>query len=620
MFDVFYMGTDPGLFAHEQLARSLEHAQSMSRTRYFWIVNNLCDYSNFDFTWEPVPWQAHQRHAWASQWQKDCGTYLVPKAGFADTNYHCDVVPVCADMSKWTVPTAVADFDYSWHPDATEPPYHYVFGTQWQKTGGPEYRMPGATEVKYVTQVRATTRATAAVAYVIDHIDGNASQVADQISIPVARVLRYFDNYKDTLLRLTKSIPEDQEYVWICSSVCDYTSFDFSWHPKLWQSHMLHVFASNNQKFGDTFFMHVPTFKQKIDQIELLDWYDLNFVTEISVPRRAMPVVQHTGDTHVDAVQTMSWSGPLAVFTNRSIGTAVLPTVPLWREKTKTVVPLDPAASVVIVPRPAVSYVKTQLYDYPHIDRTCRNTLTSLPLDIVFIANGESNAEANWHHLSQCVTHRPNRLTRVDNVPGRAAAYRAAAQASSTAWFFAVFAKLEVSAEFDWAWQPDCLQQPKHYIFHAHNPVTGLEYGHMAMIAYNCKLTLSNPAQGLDFTLEQPHEVVPILSGTARYADDPWTAWRTAFREAVKLRQNLPNIESQYRLNRWLASGTGPMAAWSQQGARDGVAYYEAVSGDFASLRRTYEWSWLADYLYCQHKLSPDQLCSLLPSPTVQGR
>ena len=50
-------------------------------------------------------------------------------------------------------------------------------------------------------------------------------------------------------------------------------------------------------------------------------------------------------------------------------------------------------------------------------------------------------------------------------------------------------------------WQPDRLQQAKHYIFHAHNPVNGLQYGHMAMIAYNKKLVMTNSAEGLDFTL-----------------------------------------------------------------------------------------------------------------------
>jgi hypothetical protein len=60
-----------------------------------------------------------------------------------------------------------------------------------------------------------------------------------------------------------------------------------------------------------------------------------------------------------------------------------------------------------------------------------------------------------------------------------------------------VFAKLEVSSMFDWSWQPDRLQEPKHYIFHALNPVNGLEYGHQAMIAYNKKLVLANTAPRL---------------------------------------------------------------------------------------------------------------------------
>ena len=90
MFDVFYSGIRPNLFAHEQAADSLEHARKLSRTRYFWWVNYLTDYTGFDFLWEPVPWQAHQRHAWPSQWQKDSGTYLVPKSNYTETNYRTD--------------------------------------------------------------------------------------------------------------------------------------------------------------------------------------------------------------------------------------------------------------------------------------------------------------------------------------------------------------------------------------------------------------------------------------------------------------------------------------------------------------------------------------------------
>ena len=137
----------------------------------------------------------------------------------------------------------------------------------------------------------------------------------------------------------------------VCSSVCDYTNFDFSWHPETWQSTMLHVFASDNEKFGDTFYMHVPTFADRAEKKELLEWYSVNYVPRKSVPRRPLPVIKHTDDTHVEAIKTQVWPGPLAVFQTTSTmnrNSHTLPTVPLWREKTKTVVPCSPGASVVI--------------------------------------------------------------------------------------------------------------------------------------------------------------------------------------------------------------------------------------------------------------------------------
>jgi hypothetical protein len=202
-----------------------------------------------------------------------------------------------------------------------------------------------------------------------------------------------------------------------------------------------------------------------------------------------------------------------------------------------------------------------------------------------------------------------NKVHMVSGVKGRVAAYHAAARASTTPLFFAVFAKLEVDAKFDWTWQPDRMQQPKHYIFHAGNPVNGLVYGHQAMIAYNKKLALENTGVGLDFTLDQAHEVVPILSGTANYAESPWMAWRTAFREALKLRASLPNVENEYRLNVWLKEDSGTIANghWSHKGAQDAVEYYEEVKGDPTELRKSYEWDWLASYAFVKRSLTPDQ-------------
>lgn len=674
MFDIFYIGTKPNLFEHEREVQSLEQAQSLCRTRFFWLVNYLLDYSGFDFLWEPVPWEAHQRHAWPSQHQPDSGTYLVPKQGFTDTNFHRKIIVSKPHEKYWQIPPGIdqTNFDWSWHPNYSEPPYVYQFGTQWQKTGGPTYIAPNATETKYVDTVRAikiepdncwhvpegantetfdwtwhpdatedpyiyqfgtqhqrtggpqyvvpgasdikfvdqiklTTAGVATAIIEIDHLDGHVGKIPN-----VTKTVRYFDNYRDTLLRIAKSLDGQHEFVWVCSSVCDYKDFDFTWHPEVWQSSMLHVFASGDQKFGDTFFIHVPSFAKNVSQFQLLEWYNVNFIISKPVPRRLMPVIKHTQDSHVDVVKDSNFTAPLALFSVEPHIDQAMVTVPLWREEVKTITPISHGATAVIVPRAAVGHIQTQLYDYVNIDKT-KIMLKSQPLDIVFIENGEPNAEhnRNWLHRHLELTNMRNKVHVVAGINGRVAAYHAAARVSTTAWFFAVFAKLEVNPKFDWNWQPDRLQQAKHYIFHARNPVNGLEYGHQAMIAYNRNLTLNNPGVGLDFTLDSLHEVVPILSGIAYFNHTPWMSWRTAFREALKLRASLPDVENEYRLNKWLNFDNTDQhivnESWSRWGAEDAVEYYDSVNGNFEDLKKSYEWQWLASYAFVKRGLTPDQ-------------
>jgi hypothetical protein len=61
--------------------------------------------------------------------------------------------------------------------------------------------------------------------------------------------------------------------------------------------------------------------------------------------------------------------------------------------------------------------------------------------------------------------------------------------------------------------------------------------------------------------------------------------WRTAFREALKLRASLPDVENEHRLNRWLKVDTID-GQWSRKGAEDAVEYYEAVAGDPTALKK----------------------------------
>ena len=572
--------------------------------------SSLTDYRyTFDYSWRPDPGDPPYRYVFGNQWHSaevmPTVQWLHPMATEQSPTKYVDAprAILAENHTLWSVPEHVdtTDIDFSWVPDPGEPPYIYQFATQHQKTGGPRYIVPGATEIKYVDMMRAEVKRDAAPIFEIDHLDGNAGQIPNTV-----RKIRYFDNYRDTLIRLAKSLLGEYEHVWVCSSICDYSSFDFSWHPETWQRTMLHVFSSNGQKFGDTFYMHVPTFAERAEKKQLLEWYSVNYVPRKSVPRRPMPVIEHSEDSHVDVIKNTDWTGPLALFTVNG-KPMTQPTVPLWRAETKTIVPLSAGASAVIVPKTARGSIKTQLYDYPYIDKTDRKRLGDQPLDIVFIENGETNASNNFGHLLNLTMNRPNQLHKVSGINGRVAAYHAAAEKSTTPWFFAVFAKLTVEADFDWTWQPDRMQQPKHYIFHAKNPCNGLVYGHQAMIAYNRELVLNNPGVGLDFTLDSAHEVVPVLSGVANYTETAWSAWRTAFRECVKLYASFPDVESEHRLNVWCDRGDGKNGDWSRWGAEDACEYFESVGGDPAELRKSYDWAWLASYAFMKRSLTPDQ-------------
>ena len=267
---------------------------------------------------------------------------------------------------------------------------------------------------------------------------------------------------------------------------------------------------------------------------------------------------------------------------------------PLWSKR--AFYSFNDAGSISIAPRDVQAHLGKQIYDYPYIIKQKQPYLTPDLLDIIYISNGEPDAEQWYEHLVNVCG---REVKRVKDVTGRALAYKAAAELSATPWFFTVFAKLEVLPEFDWSWQPDWLQEPKHYIFHSRNPVNGLEYGHMGVIAYNKQLVLETDDWGLDFTLSRAHAVIPRVSAVAHYNTTPELTWRTAFRESIKLKDDVVktgSVESSYRLDTWLTVGNGDYAEFSILGAEDAVDYYNKVNGDYTELMRSFEWAWLREY------------------------
>ena len=188
---------------------------------------------------------------------------------------------------------------------------------------------------------------------------------------------------------------------------------------------------------------------------------------------------------------------------------------------------------------------------------------------------------------------------RVDKVDGRVASQHAAANISNTPWYFVVNGKLRVNENFDFSWQPDVLKSRRHYIFRATNILNGLEYGHMAIVANNKKLTLNTVVRGLDFTMDSKTEVLDINCGVGMYNTSIWDTWRTAFREALKLKayaERYRDMEAMSRLQTWLTVGDERYGEYSIKGAKDAVMYYESVDGEAEKLMLTYDWAWIKTY------------------------
>jgi len=604
MFDVFYYGPKPNLFEFEQPAADLDDAASKCRTGHYWYIYGGNDYSNFDFSFVPAPWESTHLHVFPSQHQRNGDVYLANAETVSNREWHFrkeQSVIRKADKSVWIVPDGVddKDFDYSWHPDRTEPDYEYRFGTQWQREGGPMY--PGKAGVKYMLDQKIKAGATQI--FYMDFMNGTISRHQFEYlrtKHPTIKSTRYVHDHLNVFKRIMNLATT--EYVWIISSICDYTQFDFTWHPAEAQKEMIHVFPSGVQQRGDTFYIHVPSFRQQMIELDLLDWFNvINYCDDQSVRRFDMPTHEYKSDDLVSEIKNYNFDFPYAFFTNqKDINVVADPC--LWAEKDRAIERCSKSGATCIVPRDAKAHIKTQVYDYPYLETSAfqineyYNSRDFPDIEVMFVSNGEPMEQQHYEHL----VYSSNRDIRwIRNVNGRTAAIRKAAEESTTPWFFLVPAKLKVKIDFDWWWLPDYYQGPKHYVFTAHNPVNGLEYGHQAMVAYNKNLVLQTTDPGIDFTLSQAHEVVPISSGVAEFNTDPWTTWRTAFREVVKLKHYMavdPTLETEHRLHTWCTVASGPNAEWCLRGAKDATEYYTAVGGDYNEILKTYNWDWLDAY------------------------
>mgnify|MGYP003646789188 CR=1 FL=1 len=657
----------PGSFPKYTIATTLNDLIRQHPNETFWALNPDLNYSNFDFNWHPTIEQAMYIHAFGSNDSIDTQTFFVNgemvAKGYTDINYVNDVaVDISADLdifyidrgnsdansrfaalknrfptiqktrylnswiatinrcikkatSKlcWIVDSQLdySEFEFKFYPSTWQMKMVHVFGTQWSHWGT-TFLINVATfsqdskhfeliehmpTLNFVKKYRAKALDCVHDVYVIDF--GN-KELADVVTSLTDRgiaptVIPYKNSYFDTLKELVTTLPQKKEdQVWICSSICDYSTFDFTYICDPFAKTQLHTFPSNKQKYGDTFLVDINAFRAALIDIDTLqDYPKVNFNNTLRVTRKPAPIVI-SEDTHLSAVNN-TFDFPYALFKtadNQHIAYTDSEPISVWDGKTMPIKICSAGGTQIMVPKNARTRIRKEFYDYPHIV-TAAPLIKSMNMDVVFISNGEPDAEKRYELLKS----RVKTAQWVNGVKGRENAIKKAVEIASTDWVLVVPGKIEIDSNFDLDWQPDRMQEAKHYIFYATNPVNNLCYGHMAPVMYNKRLVLETIEYGLDFTMSKPHAIVQQNAGVARFNLSPITTWRTAFREVVKLKVNaetdIYDFESVERLKTWLTTATGENGEYSLAGAAAGIDYYNEVSGDISKLQASFDWDWL---------------------------
>ena len=414
-----------------------------------------------------------------------------------------------------------------------------------------------------------------------------------QWSSPLAnsRVVPFVESYFNVIKSCINDIRT--EYFWVFPSFMSVKQIDFDFIPEQFEKDQIHVWYSGHPKAGhnkEGNVLLIPTkqFKEQMKDLKFLrDYKDINYheINDLWYP----PLTRFNYKLY-DIVN--EYNGYEQKFykwmVNKDLYGIKLPNFfPSFWEDEKLYA-FGKTKDIMLVPYK--ENIK-QFYDFDRIVYSEEFEYNIKPMDIVFISYDEPKAEERFKKLKS----KYPRAKWCKGIKGRTQAYHAAANLSETDYFFAVFPTIELDDSFDFTFQPDRMKHPCHYIFHAKNPVTGLEYGHRAVILYNKNLCLSTTHPNLDFTLSQPHTVIPQLCGISYFNQTPEISWRVAFREVLKLCEMKSTVESKYRLKKWCELGKGQYALLVQKGALDAVEYYKEVNGDKSALMLSYELEWLKE-------------------------
>jgi hypothetical protein len=215
------------------------------------------------------------------------------------------------------------------------------------------------------------------------------------------------------------------------------------------------------------------------------------------------------------------------------------------------------------------------------------------PYDVVFISYNEPNADANWERLSTLVP----TAQRVHGIKGIHQAHKTAASLVETTMFFVVDGDAIIEDSFNFELLLPDYDEDTVCVWNSINPINGLTYGYGGVKLLPTELTRTMDVTTTDMTMNisDKFKVMDEVSNITAFNTDPFTTWRSAFRECSKLIIT-NNEESMSRLAVWSTLKEDvPYGFYAYTGALAGQSYAQKNAADPAALNLINDFTWLQD-------------------------
>ena len=217
------------------------------------------------------------------------------------------------------------------------------------------------------------------------------------------------------------------------------------------------------------------------------------------------------------------------------------------------------------------------------------------PYDIVFISYNEPNADSNYNDL----TARFPRAKRIHGVKGIHQAHIAAAKLCDTDMFWVVDGDAQIVEDFNFNYQVPYWLHDQVHVWSTKNPINDLVYGYGGVKLLPRQQTIDLDINSTDMTtsISDKFAIIDQVSNVTVFNTDPFSTWKSAFRECVKLAsktiQGQVDNETEERLDAWCTVGNDRnFGEFSISGACAGreYGYINRNSSDALKLINDFDW------------------------------